>query len=549
MHRFLAPSSVRAPRAALRLAAPLRATLLGAAAAAAAASALAAPTRVCVAPIVSSSTAGAFVVGNGTPASCTAAALQSAINAASVITFNCGAAATTIPVYTTLQVPATRSTVIDGGGLVTLDAGGRTRLIEVYSANYRATKTGLTLQHITLANGKAAGTKYVAPDASNASCSFGWADGAGGAIYVRDAVLHTIDVTFRNNAASTTGPDVGGGAIYALGSVDVSVISSTFDGNSGANGGAVGLLQSDGRVYNSAFSNNKATGAGGNYVGGTAQGCAGVAGANQGGAGGNGGAIVIDGGSDVNQTVCGSTFSANTAGAFGGALFRTADGAARPTTFDRSVFQANQAKTGGALYVQNANPLAITASTFANNVASTSAGAADLINDNLQVTNTTFSGNVASKGVGGALQLSNASASGFIRNATFSGNQSSGGPGYFSAAIFGAMSFPVTNTVFANNLSKDGGSPMQCFFSPGLGSDDVQWPVKRPVGGLNDNLCVTGIRFADPLLGALGSNGGYTPTIVPGSSSPLRKSGHDCPATDQRGVARNTALCTIGAVE
>jgi len=540
MHRLV--SSIRLPSS-------LRATLLGAAAVAATAGALAAPTRVCVAPVVSSSTAGAFVVGNGTPASCTAAALQSAINAASVITFNCGSAATTIPVYTTLQVPATRSTVIDGGGLVTLDGGGRTRLIEVYSANYRATRTGLTLQHITLANGKAAGTKYVAPNPSNASCSFGWADGAGGAIYVRDAVLHTIDVTFRNNAAATPGPDVGGGAIYALGSVDVSVISSTFDGNSGANGGAVGLLQSDGRFYNSSFTNNQASGTGANYVGGAAQGCAGVAGANQGGAGGNGGAIVIDGGSDVNQTVCGSTFADNTAGEFGGALFRTADGAARPTTFDRSVFQANRAKTGGALYVQNANPLVITASTLANNVASTAAGAADLINDNLQVTNTTFAGNVASKGVGGALQLSNASASGFIRNATFSGNQASGGPGYFSAAIFGAMTFPVTNTVFANNLSKDGGSPMQCFFSPGSGTDDMQWPIKRPVGGLNDNSCITGIRFADPLLGALGNNGGYTPTIVPGSSSPLRKAGHNCPATDQRGVARNTAQCTIGAVE
>ena len=129
MHRLLARSTARAPRA-FRLVARLRTTLLGAAAAAATAGALAAPTRVCVAPIVSSSTAGAFVVGNGTPASCTAAALQSAINAASVITFNCGAAATTIPVYTTLQVPATRSTVIDGGDLVTLDGGGRTRLIE-----------------------------------------------------------------------------------------------------------------------------------------------------------------------------------------------------------------------------------------------------------------------------------------------------------------------------------------------------------------------------------------------------------------------------------
>jgi len=543
MHRR-SRSIARAPR----VRPSLRATLSAAATAAAAAGALAAPPAVCVAPIVAAGTSGALVVGNGTPASCTAAALQSAIDAASVITFNCGSTAVTIPVYTTLQVPATRATVIDGGGKVTLDGGGRTRLIKVYSPNYRATHVGLTLQHITLANGKAVGTKYVAPSAANASCAFGWADGAGGAIYVRDAVLHTIGVTFRNNAAETPGPDVGGGAIYALGSVDVTVVGSTFDGNSGANGGAVGLLQSDGRFYNDLFSGNDARGSGGNYVGGAAQGCAGVAGANQGGAGGNGGAIAIDGGSDGAQTVCGSTFASNTGGAFGGALFRTADGAARPTIFDRSLFQANHAKTGGALYVQNAKPLSIRGTTFAGNVATT-AGAGDFISDELEITNTTFASNIATKGVGGALSLSNASAAGWLHNNTFSGNQSSGGPGYFSAAIFGAMPFAASNNVFANNTTLDTGSPMQCFFTPGMGTDDVQWPQKRVSGGLNDNPCVSGIRFVDPQLGSLVNNGGPTPTIAPAATSPLRKSAHNCPTTDQRGVARNTALCTAGAVE
>jgi hypothetical protein len=198
--------------------------------------------------------------------------------------------------------------------------------------------------------------------------------------------------------------------------------------------------------------------------------------------------------------------------------------------------------------VQNARPLAITASTFASNQA-TAAGAGDFISDTLELTNTTFAGNVATKGVGGALSLANPGAAGWIRNATFSGNQSSGGPGYFSAAIFGTLNFPVTNTVFANNLSADAGSPMQCFFSPGTGTDDAQWPVKRPVGGLNDNACITGIRFVDPQLGALANNGGPTPTLIPATASPLRKSAHDCPATDQRGAARSTALCTIGAVE
>jgi len=548
MHPFLALRRAAARRAAFLFGPAARGGLLVAAASAVVASAGAAPAAVCSAPIAAAATTGALVVGNGTAASCTGAALQAAINASPIVTFNCGAGAASIPLYATLVVPATRSTVIDGGGRITLDGGGRVRLIQVVHENFRTNRTGLTLQHITLAGGKATGTRYVAPSSANASCSYGWADGAGGAIFVHDAMLHAVDVTFRGNTAASPGPDVGGGAVYATGALDVAIVGSTFDGNSGANGGAVGLLQSDGRFANDLFSGNQASGTGGNYVGGKAAGCTGVAQASQGGAGGNGGAIAIDGGSDGAQSVCGSTFSGNTAGAFGGGLFRTADISPQPTRFDRSVFQGNHANSGGALYVQNANPLAITASTFAANVA-TSAGAGEFISDNLQVTNTTFADNVATKGVGGALSLSNALPTSRILNATFSGNRSSGGPGYFAAAIFGTLDFPVDNTVFVDNLSADAGSPMQCFFTPGSGSADVQWPQKRPVGGLADNVCVTGIRFVDPQLGPLGGNGGPTPTLLPSSTSPLRLAGHGCPATDQRGVARTPARCAIGAVE
>ncbi len=528
--------------------AAFRNTLLAGASIAASAAALAAPAAVCTAPIAAAATTGARIVGNGTAASCTGAALQAAINASGTITFNCGAAAATIPLYATLEVPATRATVIDGGGKVTLDGGGRVRLIEVVNPNFRTNRVGLTLQHLTLTGGKASGTRYVAPNPSNASCAYGWADGAGGAVYVRDAVLHVVDVVFHANAAASPGPDVGGGAIYAAASLDVAIVGSTFDGNSASNGGAVGLLQSDGRFVNDQFSANRASGSGQNFMGGAASGCAGVDQANQGGAGGNGGAISIDGGADGAQAVCGSVFGANTADELGGALFRTADGAPQATTFDRSRFQGNHARSGGALYVQNAKPLAITASTFDANVA-VSAGAAMLVSDTPEITNTTFAGNTATLGLGGALMVTGAGAAGWINNATFSGNQSSGGPGYFSAAIAGTLPMPVTNTVFANNLSKDAGSPMQCFFAPGSGSADVQWPQKRPVGGLQDNACVTGIRFVDPQLGALASNGGPTPTVAPAAASPLRKAGHGCAATDQRGVARNTAACTIGAVE
>ena len=62
----------------------------------------------------------AGVVGTGTPASCTQAALTTALTGGGTVTFNCGGAAT-IPV--TSQIPITQNTVIEGGGLITITAG------------------------------------------------------------------------------------------------------------------------------------------------------------------------------------------------------------------------------------------------------------------------------------------------------------------------------------------------------------------------------------------------------------------------------------------
>ncbi len=64
-----------------------------------------------------------------------------------------------------------------------------------------------------------------------------------------------------------------------------------------------------------------------------------------------------------------------------------------------------------------------------------------------------------------------------------------------------------------------------------------------------DAACVTGVTFADPMLGALGQNGGPTATLVPAAGSPALGAGQDCPATDQRGQPRPASGCTVGAVE
>jgi hypothetical protein len=506
--------------------------------------------QACTPPFGPAGTAGvAPSVGDGTPQSCTEAALRAAVAWQSVVTFNCGAGPVTIGIESTIELPTDRSIVVDGGNRVTLDGLGRTRIFRAVREDYRTNDNTITLQHITLANGKANGTSYVPPNPANPSCAYGWADGQGGGILVRDVRLRAIDTTFRNNAAATPGPDVGGGAIYVMGSRETTVIGSTFIGNSGANGGAVGLLQTDGSFYNDVFQSNVASGTGQNFQGGAASGCPGLGQPDQGGAGGNGGAVSIDGADDADARVCGSTFVGNRANELGGALFRTINGWPRRTTIERSRFQANTARQAAGVFVSNANPLEVVATTFDANVASGGAGAAHFHGSRVVIENSTFSANQASLGLGGALFLSGTGPDGFVRNATFVGNLSSGGPGYFSAAVAGSLNFPVYNSVFANNLTGDGGSPMQCSFTIGSGADDVQWPPNHALGGAPDSPCVWGIVFTDPQLTPLADNGGPTPTAAPLPTSPLRGAGRNCPATDQRGVPRNTSQCTIGAME
>lgn len=485
-------------------------------------------------------------VGNGTPQSCTESLLRTEVAKGGTITFNCGASPATIRVTQTINVPTDRDTVIDGGNKITLDGNNAVRILNMTQANYRTNRRGLTIQRIALINGKAPASGYVAPNPNNPKCAYGYAQGSGAAIQVRDARLHVIDVEFRNNAAATPGPDVGGGAIYALGSLDVVVSGSRFLNNTGSNAGAIGLLQANGRIYNSRFENNSATGVGQNYVEGDE--CPGVGHPGQGGAGGNGGAVAIDGSDDTDQVVCGSQFISNRANELAGALFRTPNGTPRLTRLEKSLFDRNTAKQGGALFIINSRPLDIVGTTFTGNSAP-SMGAGQLERNRLNIENSTFAGNLATNGIGGALKLGGSDAASVIRNVTFANNKAEGGPGLFSAAIFGELNFSVFNTVFANNTTRDAGSPMQCTFTPAPGEFDVQWPRNRIVGGAPDNECVNGIRFVDPRLGGIGANGGPTPTLLPQSGSPLIGAGRNCPSTDQRGRARNTATCTIGAVE
>src|SRR4051812_33849381 len=85
------------------------------------------PAATCTAPALADVSSPTQTVGDGTPASCTNAALQTAASSGGVIVFDCGTAPITIPITTT--VTFTKETVLDGKGSVTLDGGGTTRIL------------------------------------------------------------------------------------------------------------------------------------------------------------------------------------------------------------------------------------------------------------------------------------------------------------------------------------------------------------------------------------------------------------------------------------
>jgi hypothetical protein len=293
---------------------------------------------------VSNSTA----VGTGTPASCTFAALNAAVANAGAITFNCGDAPITIPVTATMNLSTTKDTVIDGGNKVTLDGGHAVQILNYNTGNWQVSETRLTLQHLTLANGKTNPTDMIpAAPAGETACSQGYDDGEGGALYMRDGNLTVVDCIFTGNQAAELGPDTGGGAIYITGSKHGAVIvGSTFTNNSGANAGAVGSLYAELDLYNSLFQGNTATGHDANNNDTSMTMCTVM---NNGqyeiGSGGNGGAIYGDG-NDFNITLCGDAVLNNAAGAnaFGGGLFFTSDNFAGVLTITDTTMTGN---TGG----------------------------------------------------------------------------------------------------------------------------------------------------------------------------------------------------------
>jgi Right handed beta helix region/Chlamydia polymorphic membrane protein (Chlamydia_PMP) repeat len=294
----------------------------------------------------------ACVVGTGTGASCTEAALNACLpgggSFGGTVTFNCGGAAT-ITVTSTKFISA--DTTIDGGSLITISGGNS---VGIFSNIVFSKVVNFTVRNLTIANGKRGGvagailnggrltvTNSIFSDNSAGVDSEGIA-GSGGAI-VNDGTLTVTNSTFSDNSASF------GGAIANSGTL--AVTNSTFSGNSAIDSGTGDGLEG-GAILNGASS----TGPSGTL------------------------------------TVTNSIFSGNSA-SFGGAIANDADSVG-PLTVTNSTFSGN---SGGAIYVGGDGPLMVTNSTFSGN------GGGGIYNDggpltvvtNSIVANSTAGGNCA----------------------------------------------------------------------------------------------------------------------------------------------------------
>ncbi len=272
------------------------------------------------------------VIGSGTAASCTSAAVVNAVAHGGIITFDCGPDPVTIEMAETAKVfnDTGPDIVIDGGGTVTLSGGGERRILymntcdpdQVWTTSHCQDQDHprLTVQNITFVDGNSKGDD---PD-------------GGGAIWIRGGRFKLVNTRFFDNVCDDSGPDVGGAAVRVFSQyrgLPVYVVNSTFGGAAGygnvcSNGGGLSSIGVSYTVINSVFTDNLAIGNGANPAQGGTPG------------GGSGGAIYNDG-NTFTLTVLDTVIEDNHANEGGGAIFFVSNDRSGHLVIGHSVLRNN----------------------------------------------------------------------------------------------------------------------------------------------------------------------------------------------------------------
>lgn len=185
-----------------------------------------------------------------------------------------------------------------------------------------------------------------------------------------------------------------------------------------------------------------------------------------------------------------------------------------PLTVTDSTFSSNRSNAGGSAIFSNDTTTTITGTTFNNNLGEQAVGT---FRGTMTIVNSTLSANPGGLDNGGGTIT--------VTNSTIASNSGAGIDG---------SSVTLRNTIVANNTTN-------CDTTPTDGGNNLQFP---------GTTCGAGVTSANPLLGALASNGGPTQTMALSAGSPAIDAANPafCPATDQRGQLR-LGICDIGAFE
>lgn len=248
----------------------------------------------------------------------------------------------------------------------------------------------------------------------------------------------------------------------------------------------------------------------------------------------------------------------------GGGLFCNGMGAGSvcSPTVRHVVFSGNAGKYGAGMSnvgnSGNSSPT-VTHVTFTGNAASVDAGAMTNYvvgagTSSPVLVNVTFSDNHA-LGNGGAIR--NFASSGaaivqpFLVNVTFAGNSAAEGGAIINQGTAAPL---LRNVILWGNSATQAGHQIR---NTNSATSSIEYSLVQGSGGSGNWDAALGTDGggnldADPLLGALGHQGGLTPTRLPGLSGAAIDSGTclGAPPIDQRSVSRpQGAGCDIGAVE
>ena len=461
------------------------------------------------------------VVGDGTEASCTEAALDAALADGGFVSFNCGAATKAIVLSFTKGVSS--ATTIDGGGTVSLSGGNAISHFQVFA------EATLTLLNLTLTRGLGSngaienfGT-LVTDKARIELCN---ASASGGAIMNYGSVELTDTVITGNSAAvSGGGIDNDGGTVTFVGGEisDNDLTGSTGDESGGGIRNAGGTLS----VSGTTISGNFARQGGGIY---------------------NDGALTLE-----NVTFDANTVTFDPPPSSGGALYH----AGGTGEISGSSFKANTAKAGYGGGILNLGTLTITSSSFTENEglyggAIVSSGTLNLSDSSVYANTGTYAGLFNRQGAG-TLTATNTTISGNV-NSPIGGSavRAEGGTVTLSFVTVadngvGALStYPYADEIqIKSSIISNSEGNCSGFGVTSLGfnvSSDGSCALAAS-GDLNDT---------DPLLSPLGDHGGPTLTHLPAVNSPAIDAGQCAPGitTDQRGQSRPQGEgCDAGAVE